>query len=66
MTPPHGGSGAYDAYKFRSPEFRAVVNALRGLLVDAPANLWADFAVLVGAAVIGVVGAAALLGRLVR
>ncbi|TQM44554.1 ABC transporter permease [Pseudonocardia cypriaca] len=43
-----------------------LVNALRGLLVDAPANLWADFAVLVGAAVIGIVGAAALLGKLVR
>jgi ABC-2 type transport system permease protein len=43
-----------------------LVNALRGLLVDAPANLWADFGVLVGAAVIGVVSAAALLGKLVR
>ncbi|QYN32905.1 ABC transporter permease [Pseudonocardia sp. DSM 110487] len=43
-----------------------LVNALRGLLVDAPANLWADFGVLVGSAVIGIVGAAALLGKLVR
>jgi ABC-2 type transport system permease protein len=43
-----------------------LVNALRGLLVGAPANLWADFGVLVGAAAIGIVGAAALLGRLVR
>jgi ABC-2 type transport system permease protein len=43
-----------------------LVNALRGLLVGAPANLWADFGVLVGAAVIGIVGAAALLGKLVR
>jgi ABC-2 type transport system permease protein len=43
-----------------------LVNALRGLLVGAPADLWADFGVLVGAAVIGIVGAAALLGRLVR
>jgi ABC-2 type transport system permease protein len=43
-----------------------LVNALRGLLVGAPANLWADFGVLVGSAVIGIVGAAALLGKLVR
>jgi len=43
-----------------------LVNALRGLLVGAPANLWADFGVLVGAAVLGVVGAASLLGKLVR
>ena len=43
-----------------------LVNALRGLLVDAPANLWADFGVLVAAAVIGIIGAAALLGKLVR
>ncbi len=43
-----------------------LVNALRGLLVDAPANLWADFGVLIGAAVLGIVGAATLLGRLVR
>ena len=43
-----------------------LVNALRGLLVCAPANLWADFGVLAGAAVIGIIGAAALLGKLVR
>jgi ABC-2 type transport system permease protein len=43
-----------------------LVNALRGLLVGAPANLWADFGVLAGAAVVGIVGAAALLGQLVR
>jgi ABC-2 type transport system permease protein len=43
-----------------------LVNALRGLLVDAPANLWADFGVLVGAAVSGIVSAAALLAKLVR
>ena len=43
-----------------------LVNALRGLLVGAPANLWADFGVLVGAAAAGIVGAAALLGKLVR
>lgn len=43
-----------------------LVNALRGLLVGAPANLWADFGVLVCSAVIGIVGAAALLGKLVR
>jgi signal transduction histidine kinase len=34
MTPPHGGSVGYDAYKFRSPEFRAAVDALRGLRHD--------------------------------
>ncbi|HLU59094.1 MAG TPA: ABC transporter permease [Pseudonocardia sp.] len=43
-----------------------LVNALRGLLVGAPANLWADFGLLAGAAVAGIAGAAALLGRLVR
>ena len=43
-----------------------LVNALRGLLVDAPANLGADFAVLIAAAAIGIIGAAALVGRLVR
>src|ERR671919_2555892 len=36
-----------------------LVNALRGLLVGAPANLFADFGVLVGAAALGIVGAAA-------
>lgn len=34
MTPPRGGSGGYDAHKFRSPEFRAAVDALRGLRHD--------------------------------
>jgi signal transduction histidine kinase len=34
MTPPRGGSGGYDAYKLRSPEFRAAVDALRGLRHD--------------------------------
>ncbi|GAA0932494.1 ABC transporter permease [Pseudonocardia zijingensis] len=43
-----------------------LVNALRGLLVDAPADLWTDFGVLVGAALLGIVASAALLGRLVR
>jgi ABC-2 type transport system permease protein len=43
-----------------------LVNALRGLLVGAPANLWADFGVLAVAAAIGVVGAARLMGKLVR
>lgn len=43
-----------------------LVNALRGLLVGAPANLWVDFGVLVGAAVLGIIGAASLMGKLVR
>jgi ABC-2 type transport system permease protein len=43
-----------------------LVNALRGLLVGAPANLWADFGVLVGAAVLGIIGAASVMGKLVR
>jgi ABC-2 type transport system permease protein len=43
-----------------------LVNALRGLLVGAPANLWVDFAVLIVAAVVGVAGAARLMGKLVR
>ena len=43
-----------------------LVNALRGLLVGAPANLWADFGVLLAAALVGVAGAARLMGKLVR
>ncbi|MFC4943658.1 ABC transporter permease [Pseudonocardia sp. GCM10023141] len=43
-----------------------LVNALRGLLVGAQANLWTDFGVLVGVFVIGVAAAAPLLGKLVR
>ena len=43
-----------------------LVNALRGLLVGAEANLWVDFGVLLGAAVVGIMGAASLLGKLVR
>src|ERR1044072_6782178 len=34
MTPPHGGSGGYDADKFRRPEVTAAVAALRGLWHD--------------------------------
>lgn len=43
-----------------------LVDALRGLLVGAPANLWLDFAVLGTAMVGGVAVAGALLPRLVR
>jgi ABC-2 type transport system permease protein len=43
-----------------------LVNALRGLLVGAPANLWVDFGVLVVAAVVGVAGASHLMAKLVR
>ena len=43
-----------------------LVDALRGLLVGAPSDLGLDFAVLVVAAVVGIMGAASLLGRLVR
>nr|WP_297608190.1 ABC transporter permease [Nocardia sp.] len=42
------------------------VDALRGLLVGTPANLWLDFLVLTGAAILGVISASSLLGRLVR
>ncbi|MFB8008675.1 ABC transporter permease [Nocardia sp. NPDC056000] len=42
------------------------VEALRGLLIGTPANLWLDFGVLIGAAALSVATAAALLGRLVR
>ena len=42
------------------------VNALRGLLIGTPTNAVLDIAVLVVAAVLGVVTAAALLRRLVR
>jgi ABC-2 type transport system permease protein len=43
-----------------------LVDAMRGLLVGAPAHLCVDFGVLVAAAVVGVAGAAHLMGRLVR
>jgi len=42
------------------------VDALRGLLIGAPAHLGPDFAVLVVAAVAAITTASALLGRLVR
>ena len=42
------------------------VNALRGLLLGLPANLWLDFGVLTFAAVLGVSLASSLLGRLAR
>lgn len=42
------------------------VSALRGLLLDAPTNYWIDFGVLTGSAVLGIVCAAALIGRLAR
>ena len=42
------------------------VSALRGLLVGTATDLWLDYAVLLGAAVVGVVAAAALLDRLSR
>ncbi|TAK68285.1 MAG: multidrug ABC transporter permease [Actinomycetota bacterium] len=42
------------------------VDALRGLLVGAPAHLWLDAVVLLGCLVAGVCSAAALLGRLTR
>lgn len=43
-----------------------LVDVLRGLLMGAPANLWLDFTVLVVAAAGGVLGAGALLSRLIR
>ncbi|ELP68420.1 hypothetical protein STRTUCAR8_09759 [Streptomyces turgidiscabies Car8] len=42
------------------------VNALRGLLLGTPANLAVDFGVLLVAAVLSVVVASSLLGRLAR
>lgn len=42
------------------------VDALRGLLVGAPTNLWLDFGVLIVAAAAGIATAAALLDRLAR
>ncbi|WP_070379574.1 ABC transporter permease [Rhodococcus sp. WMMA185] len=42
------------------------VNALRGLLIGQPTNYWLDFGVLIGAAVLGIAVASALLGRLSR
>jgi ABC-2 type transport system permease protein len=41
-------------------------DALRGLLVYAPAHLGLDFAVLIGAAAVGIVLAAQLIERLAR
>jgi ABC-2 type transport system permease protein len=42
------------------------VNALRGLLIGTPTNLWLDFGVLWLAVVVGILGATAVLPRLVR
>jgi ABC-2 type transport system permease protein len=42
------------------------VAALRGLLIGSATNYWLDFAVLGGAAIAGILAAAALLGRLSR
>ena len=42
------------------------VNALRGLLIGTPANLWLDFGVLWLAVVLGILGATTVLPRLVR
>ena len=42
------------------------VAALRALLIGEPTNLWLDYAVVGSAAVIGIVTAASLLGRLAR
>jgi ABC-2 type transport system permease protein len=42
------------------------VDALRGVLLGAPADLWLDFGVLLVAAVAGVAAAASLIGRLAR
>ena len=42
------------------------VDALRGLLVGSPSHLGLDFAVLVGAVVIGVTTASSLVARLAR
>jgi ABC-2 type transport system permease protein len=42
------------------------VNALRGLLIGTPANLWLDFGVLGLAVLVGILGATVVLPRLVR
>ncbi|HVQ21749.1 MAG TPA: ABC transporter permease [Candidatus Saccharimonadia bacterium] len=42
------------------------VNALRGLLIGTPTNLWLDFGVLWTAVVVGILGATIMLPRLVR
>lgn len=42
------------------------MNALRGLLLGTPADLAVDFGVLLLAAVLGIVAASSLLGRLAR
>jgi ABC-2 type transport system permease protein len=42
------------------------VDALRGLMIDTSASLGTDFAVLVGTAALGILGASWALGRLVR
>lgn len=42
------------------------VDALRGLLLGTPSNLWQDFAILIVAAALGITAASSLLGRLAR
>jgi len=41
-------------------------DALRGLLIGVPTNLWLDVAVLIAAAVAGIVVSSALLPRLAK
>jgi ABC-2 type transport system permease protein len=43
-----------------------MVNALRGLLIGLPADLWVDFGVLLLALAVGIAVASSLLGRLAR
>ena len=42
------------------------VNALRGLLIGTPTNLWLDFGALGSAVIVGVTAATVVLPRLVR
>ena len=50
----------------RPSALRSEVNALRGLLISTPTNLWLDFGALGSAVSVGVTAATVVLPRLVR
>jgi ABC-2 type transport system permease protein len=75
MMPLFFASNALYPVELMPPWLRAIshvnplsyeVDALRGLLLGTPAHLVADFAVLIGSALLGIVVAARLLDRLAR
>ena len=65
LYPVHAHAGLVAGGRARNP-LSYEVEALRGLLVGTPARFALDFGVLVGAAVVAITVASALLNRLAR